>query len=264
MDLAEKVIWITGASSGIGEALVKNLAQYQVNLILSARRKEELERVKDECQNCKAQLNLLPLDLEDSNSLKNKVEEAISLFGHIDIMIHNAGISQRSIVKDTSLEVDRKIMEVNFFGTVSITKYLLPYMLDRRSGYFVVVTSLVGKFGSPFRSAYSASKHALHGFFDSLRAELGREGIKVTMVCPGFIKTHVSINALTEIGEKQNKMDNAQLKGMSADECAKNMISAIIKQKEEVYIGGKEVYGVIVKRLFPKLFSAMISKVKVT
>ncbi len=262
--LKGKTIWITGASSGIGEALVYELCNEGAMLILSSRRESELERVKNKCPTeTQDNIKILPLDLADSNALKEKTEIALRLFGGVDLLINSGGISQRSLVRDTLVSVDRQVMEINFFGSIALSKYLLPSMLNNKSGHFINISSLVGKFGTPYRSGYAASKHALHGFYDSLRAELWKENIKVTMICPGFIKTNVSINAMTEKGEKSNKMDEAQAKGMAPDLCARKIISAIKKEKEEVYIGGKEVYAVLLKRFFPRIFSSMIKTAKV-
>ena len=258
----QPVAWITGASSGIGEALAKNLVHNRYRVILSARRKAELERVKSEYPNPEA-VKILVLDLAENSNFESKVEEAISFFGQIDLMVHNGGISQRSLIKDTGIEVDRKLMEVNFFGTIALTKAILPHFTRRKSGHFVVITSLVGKFASPFRSSYAASKHALHGFFDTLRAEHFRDNIAVTMVCPGFIKTQVSVNALTEDGSPLGSMDEAQANGMSPEAFAKKLFKAIQKKKEEVYIGGKETLAVYLKRFLPGVFSKIIQKAKV-
>lgn len=259
--LNHKTIWITGASSGIGEALAKQLSQLDVNLILSARREEELLRVKTECQN-PDRIKVLPLDLADTDSHAAKTSEAIGAFGQVDILINNGGRSQRSLVKDTILQVDKDLMEVNYFGSVSLTKQLLPHMLDRGKGHFVVVTSLTGIFGTPYRSGYAASKHALHGFYDSMRAELEDSGIKVTIAAPGFVKTNVSVNAFQGDGNSLGKMDNAQANGVSAEQCASKMIKAICRQKREVYIGA-ESYAAYVKRFLPGLFARMIKRAKV-
>lgn len=262
--LLNKVVWLTGASSGIGEALAYELAKKGAKLILSARRKEELERVKGNCQaGSQSNIRILPIDLAQSETLKLSTQAAVQIFGHIDVVIHNGGIGQRSLIKDTSLEVDRKIMEVNYFGAVAITKYILPHFIVRKHGHFVVVTSLTGKFGTAWRSAYAASKHALHGFFDAVRAEHHADNIKVTMICPGFINTPITLSALTGDGTPLNKMDHAQDGGMQPDVCAKKTIQAIEKNKDEVYIGGKELLGVYVKRLSPSLFSRLIRKVRV-
>ncbi|MFZ6014621.1 MAG: SDR family oxidoreductase [Bacteroidota bacterium] len=262
--LTNKVIWLTGASSGIGEALAYELAKKGVRLILSARRKEELERVKGNCiPRAQPNIRILPLDLTHTETLKLSTEAAIQIFGHVDILINNGGVSQRSLIKDTSIDVDRQLMEVNYFGSVALTKFLLPHFVKQKNGHFVIVSSLTGKFGTPYRSGYAASKHALHGFFDAVRAEHYKDKIKVTMICPGFIHTPITFSALTGDGSPLNKMDEAQYKGKPADWCARKIIKAIEKQKEEVYIGGKEVYGVYLKRFFPKIFSRIIRKVAV-
>ena len=261
---ARKIYWITGASSGIGEALAIALNQQGARVILSARRIEVLEKVKDKCLHPE-RAYVLPLDLRDTDSLTQKVQEAIAAFGWVDVLINNGGISQRSLVKETPLAVDRKLMEVNYFGTVALSKALLPHFIERKSGHYVVISSLVGKIGSPLRSGYAASKHALHGFFDSLRAEHYQDNIQVTLICPGFIKTQVSVNALDASGEPRNVMDQAQAYSrFSAEKCAKLIIKAIQRQKKEVYIGGKEVLGVYLKRFFPSLFARVLRKAKVT
>jgi short-subunit dehydrogenase len=262
--LNNKVIWLTGASSGIGEALAYELARKGTKLILSARRKVELERVKGNCpKESQPNIRVLPLDLSQSATLMLSTEAAIQIFGHIDILINNGGISQRGLVKDTNIEVDRKLMEINYFGTVALTKYLLPHFIKQRHGHYVVVSSLTGKFGTPYRSGYAASKHALHGFYDALRAEHFKDRIKVTMICPGFIRTNLTHHALTGDGSPLNKMDEAQYKGKPAEWCAAQIASAIKKQKQEVYIGGREVWGVFIKRFFPTIFSRVIRKVAV-
>ena len=262
--LQGKVIWLTGASSGIGEALTYELAGKGARLIISSRRKEELEKVKGNCDSStQPNIRILPVDLSASDTLQLSVQAAVQTFGHVDILINNGGITQSSFAKDTSLEVDRRIMEVNYFGTIALTKYLLPYFQQQKGGYFVVITSLTGKFGTPWRSGYAASKHALHGFYDSLRAELWKENITVTIIAPGFIQTPLSLSALTGDGTPLNKMDAAQYKGKSVKWCAKKIVRAIEKQKQEVYIGGREVLGVYIKRFFPKLFARIIKKAKV-
>ena len=259
------MIWITGASSGIGEALAYALAGKNNFLILSARREDQLERVKNQCPSqSHGGIYLLPLDLAAAPAISKKVEEALKWKGHIDVLINNGGISQRGLAKDTVLDVDRRIMEVNYFGTIALTKAVLPGMIERRSGHIVVNTSITGKFSTPLRSSYAASKHALHGFFDALRAELFDHDIKVTILAPGFVKTDITLHALTNEGKAFNKMGEAQAAGMKVATCARKMIRAIEREKEEVYIGGKEVYAVYLKRFFPGLFSKMVRKAKVT
>lgn len=260
--MSKTVIWITGASSGIGEAAAKKFSKEGFQVIISARKTQELDRVKSECSN-PTEVMVLPLDLIEIDTFEEKVKQAIAHFGKVDILLHNGGISQRSLIRETPLEVDRKLMEVNFFGTIALTKAILPHFISNRSGHFAVISSLVGKFGSPFRSSYAASKHALHGFFDTLRAEHFQENITVTMICPGFIRTNVSMNALTADGSSLGKMDEAQEKGMSPEACAAEIFSAITRKKEEVNIGGKETMAIYVKRFFPGIFSKIIKKAKV-
>ena len=264
MSLKNKVFWITGASSGIGKSLVIELSKYEVNLILSSRNLTALTAVKAQCKN-PSDVQILTLDLEDYENLQPKVVEALSFFGRIDVLINNGGVSQRSLAKDTSIAVDKKLMDVNYLGTVALTKALLPHFIENKNGHFVVTTSIVGKVATPMRSSYSASKHALHGFFDALRAEHFNDNISVTLICPGFVATDVSKNALTGDGSKQNKMDESTANGIHPDRFAKLMFKAIKSKKEEAYIGGlKERFSVYVKRYYPKLVSRLIRKWKVT
>lgn len=262
--IKDKVVWITGASSGIGEALTYELANKGARLILSSRNKDKLEEVKGQCKDTSSEnIQILPLDLSKPDTLKVSAEAALQFYGHIDILINSGGVSQRSLAKDTVVDVDRKVMETNFFGAIALTKYLLPSMIERKSGHFVAISSLTGKFGTPFRTGYAASKHALHGFYDSLRAELWKDNILCTIVCPGFIKTQISVNALTKDGSKLNQMDDAQANGMPAEVCAQKIIRGIESNKNELLIGGKETLGVYIKRFFPGMFSRIIRKTKV-
>ena len=262
--MKNKVVWITGASSGIGKSLAIELSKQDVNLILSSRNKSALEEVKNQCKFPK-KVQVLPLDLEEYTDFETKTAEAISFFGSVDILVNNGGVSQRSLVKDTSIEIDKRLMDVNYLGTVALTKALLPHFIKNKSGHFVVTTSIVGKIGTPLRSTYAATKHALHGFFDSLRAEHHKDNIAVTLVCPGFVTTNVSKNALTGDGSPQNTMDTATANGIHPDRFARLMVKAIKNKKEEVYIAGaKEKLGVYAKRFYPKLLSKMIRKLSVT
>ena len=264
MNFQNKVIWITGASSGIGRALALELSNFDALLILSARNEAALESVKKKCKN-PSNVTVLPLDLEVHSSFNKITTTAIKLFGRIDILVNNGGISQRSLASETNISVDKKIMEVNYTGTVALTKTILPHFIENNKGQFVVTTSMVGLIGTPLRSSYAASKHALHGFFDSLRAEVYDYNIAVTLICPGFVSTNISMNALTGDGTSQQKMDTATANGISPERFAKLMAKAIYSKKEEAYIAGfKEKLGVYVKRWFPRVFSVMIRKLKVT
>lgn len=254
MSFQNKVVWITGASSGIGEHFTYAFAEQGARLILSARNEKELQRVKNNCSKT-ADILILPLDVVNFEAIPATVEQAVAHFGKIDILINNAGVSQRALVIDTKLEVDQQIMNVNYFGKVAITKAVLPVMLQQGFGHIVVISSVMGIIGVPFRSAYSAAKHALHGYFDSLRTEMASSNIKVTIICPGYIRTNVTINALKGNGSKNNVMTHESAKGMDPGIFAQKALHAIDRGREEVMIGGKEIYSAYVKRFFPGVFS---------
>lgn len=263
-NLSNKVIWITGASSGIGEALVYALAKEGALLILSARRADELKRVYEQNGLSADKAHILPLDLNNASNFEEKKNEVLAKFGRIDILVNNGGVSQRSLAQDTTLAVDRQLFEVNYFGTVALTKTLLPQFISQQDGLIVTVSSAVAKYGTPWRSSYSATKHALHGFFDSLRAELYKDNVRVLLVCPGFIRTNITLHALTGNGEKLGSMDNLTARGLTATECARQIVAAIKSEKEEVVVSRfLEKFGVYVKRFFPSLFSVMIRKMEV-
>lgn len=263
MNFKNKIVWITGASSGIGEALVYELNNLGAKLIISSRKSESLYKVKQNCKKNPLDIHVLPIDLEQKETLFSKAEDAWKIYGEVDILINAGGISQRSLVVEMQSEIEEKIMNTNFWGSVYLSKALLPKMMAKGRGHLVAISSLVGKFGTQYRSTYSASKHALHGYFDSLRCEVYDKGIDVTIVCPGFIHTNVTVNSVMSDGGKYGVMDENQAMGMSAQACAIKILEAIDKRKEEVLIGGKEKYGVYIKRFFPMYFSKMIRKRKV-
>ena len=263
-EFQNKVVWITGASSGIGKGLVKSFNELGAKVILSSRKKTALEQVITDFNLDPTRNKVLPVDLEKLNTLDDITDQALMLFGTIDIMVHNGGISQRSLVLETKFDVDQKLMNINYLSYVAITKRLLPHMIEKKEGQFIIISSLTGKFGTPLRSGYAASKHALHGFFDSMRAELANDNIKVLMACPGFIKTNVSVNAFKGDGSSQGTMDQAQANGMNVELFSEKLILAMIKNKHEVYIGGKEKIGVYLKRYVPGIFNKIIQSAKVT
>lgn len=262
MPIDGKTIWITGASSGIGEALTYALEKKNCKLIISSRKQNELERVKNNCEN-KENIKILLLDLAQFDEMPKITEEAISAFDGIDLLINNAGISQRSLIINTDFEVYKKLMDINYLGTIALTKALLPHFIQRQKGHYATISSLMGKFGSPYRSGYCGAKHALHGFFDVLRMEHEKDGISVTMICPGFINTNVAKNALTGDGSSQNTNDKATQNGLSTSVFAKKMISALEQNKFEVCIGRKETMAVYLKRFFPKLLHKVVLKSEV-
>ena len=264
MVIKRKTIWITGASSGIGEACAYLYARQGVNLILTATRVEKLAEVQQECIRLGAQCAALPFDLSDLKHIDELTDNAIAAFGKIDIAFLNAGISQRSKILETDDKVDEKIMAVNFFAPVKISKRLLPEMINQGGGTIAVTTSISGKFGFPLRSAYASSKFALYGFFETLQAEYWDQNIRVVMVCPGRVRTNISYNALEADGKKHGQMDEGQDSGISPEKAAKKIVKAIEKQKPEVLVGGKELLMVYIKRFCPGLARKMVRKIKTT
>ncbi|WP_165749606.1 SDR family oxidoreductase [Cellulophaga sp. Z1A5H] len=258
----EKIVWITGASSGIGEALTYTYANSGAKVIISARNTAGLAAVKQKCIHPE-NIYVLPLDLIKTEEFEFKTKEAWNAFGAIDILINNAGVSQRSLIIDTDLEVYKKLMDINYLGTVALSKTILPLFIQQKKGQFATVSSLMGKFSSPYRSGYCGVKHALHGFFDALRMEHEKDGIKVTLICPGFIQTDVAKNALVGDGSKNNTEDNATKNGLPVTMFAARMKKAIDKEKFEAYIGKKEILGIYVKRFFPKLLHKIVLKSEV-
>jgi len=259
----DKIVWITGASSGIGEALASQVASEGGKVVLSARNKSKLEELKSRLSNSNSHL-IVPLDLENSSNFVELVKQVMDHYGRIDFLFNNGGMSQRSEAHETSLDVDRRIMEINYFGNIALAKAILPVFREQKSGHFLIISSIAGKFGFFLRSAYSASKHALHGFYESLMLEEEKNGINVTIACPGKINTNISVNAISASGEKHGVMDHNQATGMSAGQCAKELIAAVRKNKKEVLIGNKEIKAVTLKRFFPKVFWKVIKKQSAT
>ena len=253
----KKVIWITGAGSGIGEALAKAYNHKDHTIILSGRNITQLESVSKNIINS----FILPLDVTQENQIKQAVTLVKSTFRKVDILINNAGVSQRATVSETANEVGRNLMEVNFFGSIHLTKAVLPMMLEANQGSIVAMSSAAGKFGFPLRSYYSASKHALHGFYESLSLELKDTKVHVMVVCPGRIKTDISKNALTGSGESHNQMDQGQLNGIPVEKCASKIVQGISKKKAEIYIGGNEILLIYIKRYLPFLFRRIAKRV---
>jgi short-subunit dehydrogenase len=259
-----KTYWITGASSGLGQALAQELSLNGHQLILSARNLSRLESLKQNSP-YPDRIQLLPFDLADYQQAPEIVAQALKLFSKIDIVILNAGIAQRSLAQETSIEVYKNLMDVNYLGNIALTQELLKEFMRVNDGQFVIISSLVGKFGTPYRSGYSASKHALHGYFDSLRAEMKMQkfNIDVTIICPGFVSTEISFNALSGNGDATRVYDERNAKGLTPKDFATKAIKVINSKTFEANIGGKETLGVLIKRLLPSVFAKLIAKVRV-
>lgn len=257
------VVWITGASSGIGEACALAYARSGHRLILSASRPEKLEAVAEACRkNGAKEVEVLAYDFSDPEGIRQLVRTAWDTFNGVDVLFLNAGISQRTTVEDTSMSMVRTLMEVNFFAPVAIAHAILPLMVAAGGGRIAVTTSIAGRFGFPLRCAYSSSKHALYGYFETLQAEYYDRDIRVTMVCPGRVRTNISLNALDKGGERYGKMDPGQDKGMPANKAAEKIIRAIAKGKREVLIGRAELIMVYIKRFFPGLCAMLARKIE--
>jgi dehydrogenase/reductase SDR family protein 7B len=258
-----KVVWITGASSGIGEQIAIQCSEQGAKVILSSRSFDSLTLIKEKLKG--GNHLAIPLDLENSKNFPDLAKQVMDHYGRIDFLFNNGGLSQRSNASETDLSVDRYIMEVNYFGNIALTKAVLPYMIQQKNGHIVVISSIAGKFGFFLRSAYSASKHALQGFYESLALEEENNGLKVTLAYPGKINTNISINALNGTGEKHNAMDHNQETGMPVEQCVSQLLKAVGKEKKEVLIGNKEIKAVFLKRFLPQnLFWKIIRKQSAT
>ncbi|MEP7197859.1 MAG: SDR family oxidoreductase [Saprospiraceae bacterium] len=256
---SNKIIWITGASSGIGRALAIELSSRNATVLLSSRNREEL-KITQSLLSFPENSYVLQMDMTNSNEIKTAFEEVISKYGKVDVLINNAGLSQRSKILDTNFEVYRKLMEVNYFGTIYLSKLILPEMIKQGSGQIIVLSSLAGKLGASLRSGYSAAKHALHGFFDCLRVEHQKDKIKVNIVCPGFTKTNIARNAMNESGQTNSKKDTEIENGMDPNLLAIKILNVAEANKFESYFGGKEKFAVLLKRFFPKLLHRILVK----
>jgi short-subunit dehydrogenase len=259
-----KVCWITGASSGIGEALATKIYHNGGKVILSARSEEKLTSLTESWIE-KERLFILPLDLGKHEELQDAAETAYKHWGRIDVLINNAGVSQRSLAIETDFEVMKTIMDVNFLGSACLSKAVVPYMLNQKNGIIAPVSSIAGKFSTPLRTSYSASKMALQGFYDGLRAELFTQGIHVNLIVPGFVKTNISLNALNGSGKKHGVMDPNQASGISPDKAAALIMKGLEKNKREIYIGlfPKVRLGLFLSRAFPGLLAKMLRTAEV-
>mgnify|MGYP002633160176 FL=1 len=255
-----KVGVITGASSGIGQALTVQLSNSYSILYICGRKLESLQKTIDLCSGKSAELIPIVMDLNDKVSIKKAASEILDQDAEIHLLVNNAGQSQRSLVKDTSEELEAMIMQINYFGQVQLTKLLLPVLQKAHGSRILITSSIVGKFGYPLRSTYSASKHALHGFFESLRFEEKKNGIFVQFLVIGRVQTQVSVNALTAGGETYGKMDKGQAGGITAEACAKKIEDALQSNRKEVLIGGKELLMVKFKKYLPFLFYKIAEK----
>lgn len=255
------VVWITGASSGIGKSLATICASKGCRLVLSARNHDALEALAAGLRAQAPEIMVLPLDLaRASEQAGNWTAQVLARFGRIDVLVNNAGVSQRATALESPEALERSLFEVNYFAPVALSKAVLPAMLQAGGGRLVVVSSIAGKFGFYYRSTYSAAKHALHGYFESLRLEYEDRGIRVLVVCPGKVKTNISLMAQTPEGV-HGVMEPSHEHAMSAEACAQAVMQALEEGREEVLVGGKELWMVRLKRWWPALFRRLLRRV---
>jgi dehydrogenase/reductase SDR family protein 7B len=258
-----KIVWITGASSGIGECLLYSFVKRGAKVIASSNELPELERVKQNCTGYAGEVVCVPFDLSDTAGIGKIVGEQIEKTGRIDYLLNLGGIS-RATIEETPIWLDRKIMEINYFGTIALTKAVLPYMIKQKSGHILATSSISGRFGFPLRSAYSASKQALHGFFETLYIENKKFNIRSSVIIPGRVKTKISFRALDAEGKEHGKMDAGQSKGITPEKAAEIIIRGMIKNKREILVGGSELIMLFIRRYFPALFFRLAGKIKST
>jgi len=250
----DKIIWITGASSGIGAATAERFARDGAKLILSARNEAALKEVEESCRAAGASdVCILPADLSVLEGLEALAGRAWDAFGGIDVFLANAGISQRCYTADADLEVIRKVMDLDYYSPVILVKSLLPRMIERGGGQLACTSSIAGLFGSKQRSAYCSAKAAIRLFFETVGVEYYDQGIRTTVLIPGRVKTRISFSALERGGKAHGRMDEGQAKGISSEKAARTIYKAIAREKREQLTGGAELLMVYIKRFFPGL-----------
>ena len=256
-----KVVWITGASSGIGESLVYEFVSRGALVIASSNDAAGLQRVKAGCGNESAMVRCVPFDLDDTSEIGKMVEEQLRLSGKIDYLLNIGGISQRARIDETPLWLDRKIFEINYFGTIALTKAVLPFMIKQKSGHILATSSISGRFGFPLRSSYSASKQALHGFIETLYLENKKFNIRASVIIPGRVRTAISVHALEASGKEHGKLDEGQAKGLLPKRAAEIIIKGILRNKREILVGKSELLMLHIRRYCPWLFFRIADKI---
>mgnify|MGYP005748611899 CR=1 FL=1 len=251
-----KRVWIIGASSGIGEGLLSCLVKEEAKVVISARRTERMEELTADIPS--SWVKILPIDMEVHECLSAKTKEAWEMFGGLDVVFLNAGISVRDLVSETSLDLEKKLMDINFWGAVVVTKALLQVKPENHPLQLAVTSSLSGKYGVPKLAAYAASKHALHGYFESLRAETAQSNVRIHLVIPGFIKTEITVSGYKGDGSPNGKIQHALQNGMDPEKCAQLILKGVQQGKEEFVVGGMEKFTLLFNRLFPSLNRRLI------
>lgn len=255
-----RVVWITGASSGIGAELARSYVERGAHVVLSARREDRLREVLARFDDPDRHM-VLPLDVARPETHATAFSALLERFGHLDTLVLSAGIGQRAAIREVDLSIERRIMEVNFFGVLSLVHVTIEHLLTRPDGHLVVISSVMGKLSTPRRATYAASKHALHGWFDGLRAEIADSNVAISLICPGYIKTEISEQSLTPDGTPHGAMDAQHEKAMDVRTFARKAMRTLDKRKAETYIGGPEIWAVPLKRFFPGFVRWLLPKV---
>jgi len=256
-----KVVWVTGASSGIGESLVHEFSGRGATVIASSNDPSGLEKVKADCGELSLMVHCVPFDLAETTNIDKLVRQQIDTFGRIDYLLNIGGISQRARIDETPMWLDRKIFEINYFGTIALSKAILPFMVRQQSGHILATSSISGRFGFPLRSAYSASKQALHGFIETLYLENKKNNLRASVIIPGRVRTSISIHALDAEGKEHGKLDDGQEKGITPRQAAEMIIRGIKKNKREILVGKNELMMLHIRRYCPWLFFRIADKI---
>lgn len=260
MNYKGKTVWITGASSGIGAELAGQFAKEGARVIISSHEAEELEGVRKNLEPVSKDVHTVVFNLGNAEEVRSAAEKVLKDFGRVDILMNNGGISTRALAVETPVEIDRRLMEIDYFSGVILTKAVLPGMIGNGYGHIGVTSTISGKFGFPMRSAYAAAKHALFGFYKSLWAENMDKGIRVTIFSPGRVRTNISLYALNSEGKEHGKMEKGQAKGMPPEKCARKMIRAMKRNRKDVLIGGSELLMVWVHKYCKPLYHYAVRK----
>jgi dehydrogenase/reductase SDR family protein 7B len=258
----DRVVWITGASSGIGEALVYSFVRGGSRVIASSNDPEGLMKVIKNCEGLRGSVTAVPFDLSDTSAVEQLAADVVNREGRIDMLLNIGGVSQRALIKETPLWLDRRIMEINYFGTIALTKAVLPYMISKGGGHIAATSSITGRFGFPLRSAYSASKQALHGFFETLLIEHKNDNIRVSVLIPGRVKTSISLHALTASGKEHGRMDDGQAVGVTPEKAAEQIIRGLRRNRREIPVGSSELLMLKIRKYMPALFFRLARKIK--